>query len=360
MQLTQETVALYQQEAPELMDAVTFGEAEFIMRRDETTDYCVKFNNGLCSVHGKYGEKFLGDACHFFPRATRALGAKAVMTIAPSCPEAARLMLRMDAPFDRVQRPDPRAPFSMKQYLHDGMDDDAMLALHDAFIHAIDGYEVAAQGVITIAHVAGRLAMQPEASWAEAAGFYFKQAESAQAAADPSLADAVHIINALQGLMKAAGANTRPRLMAVLEAMADAIGASLDWERVRVIPSDDSAQRIEMMHEAWRGYYAQALSPTLKRYMQMQLSLNFFPFSGLGVRIDERALILAVRFATVQQALMSACMLQEDVPSEEDQVRIIQSLSRFMDHLATPEMSLAIYRELGWYREGRLRSLLCT
>ena len=67
MQLTAETVAKYKAEAPELMDAVSTGEAEFIMKRDPVTDTCVKFEGGWCGIHRDYGEAFLGDACQFSP-----------------------------------------------------------------------------------------------------------------------------------------------------------------------------------------------------------------------------------------------------------------------------------------------------
>jgi hypothetical protein len=39
-------------------------------------------------------------------------------------------------------------------------------------------------------------------------------------------------------------------------------------------------------------------------------------------------------------------------------VRIVQSLSRVLDHLADPELSLKIYEEPGWLREPRLRALM--
>ena len=51
MQLDPVRKKLYEKEAPELMDAVTSGEAELIMKRDPETDYCVKFDDGWCSIH---------------------------------------------------------------------------------------------------------------------------------------------------------------------------------------------------------------------------------------------------------------------------------------------------------------------
>jgi len=39
-------------------------------------------------------------------------------------------------------------------------------------------------------------------------------------------------------------------------------------------------------------------------------------------------------------------------------VRIIQSLSRLLDHLGDPAFSLKIYAETGWIKEARMRGLL--
>src|SRR5579885_2432723 len=72
MQLDAAMRARYASEAPELLEAVADdGAGGFIMKRDPQTDFCVKFENGLCGIQQKYGTAFLGDACHFYPRSTR-------------------------------------------------------------------------------------------------------------------------------------------------------------------------------------------------------------------------------------------------------------------------------------------------
>jgi len=45
----------------------------------------------------------LGDACHFFPRATRSIGERTIMSASMSCPEIARLMtLLSNTPLEYV------------------------------------------------------------------------------------------------------------------------------------------------------------------------------------------------------------------------------------------------------------------
>jgi len=359
MQLSAKTVEKYKAEAPELLDAVSTGEAEFIMKRDPVTDYCVKFDAGWCGVHAKYGAAFLGDACHFFPRATRAVGDTKVMTLAPSCPEATRLMLYGDAPFTLVAREDIRVPDSLKQYQPEALASDAVIALHQWFLDAVAAPgEPASKQLLRLRMACEGLSAQPVNSWPEAAAFYLKMADSRIPAAEVNPADALHVLNALQGLVGAAKATSRPRLMQVMEMMANAMAVTLEWETLQVIASEATATRLQDMARAWHGGYAKAYDSVLKRYLQSQLSLALFPFSGLGDTLDERVLIIAVRFATVQLALCSASVIAEDVLPHEDVVRIIQSLSRFMDHLADATFSLKIYHEVGWNRAARLRGLL--
>jgi len=64
MQLDEATLERYKQKAPELLDAVEPAEeTPWIMRKDKQTSYCVKYEGGLCGIHKKYGDDFLGDAC---------------------------------------------------------------------------------------------------------------------------------------------------------------------------------------------------------------------------------------------------------------------------------------------------------
>lgn len=67
---------------------------------------------------------------------------------------------------------------------------------------------------------------------------------------------------------------------------------------------------------------------------------------------------MGVRFATIRLALMCACKMHDGLIDEAQQVRIIQSIARVLDHLADPTLSLQIYEEPGWLREGRLRALV--
>jgi hypothetical protein len=108
----------------------------------------------------------------------------------------------------------------------------------------------------------------------------------------------------------------------------------------------------------WQKKAAAALDGTLKRWIAAQLSMASFPFAGFGGDVLERAIILAVRFATVKLALKAQVDENGVPPPPEKVVEVVQSIARFTDHLADPTFSIMAYNEVGWSKERRLRALV--
>ncbi|MAR56077.1 MAG: hypothetical protein CMM93_02745 [Rickettsiales bacterium] len=358
MQLTQETVNKYKSDAPELLEAVTSGEAAHIMKRDPNTDYCVKYDQGWCGIHAQYGTDFLGDACHFFPRVTRQLGEASLMTASLSCPEVARLTLLEADAFAIVESSIDRLPFSLKHYVPEGLTSEQTLAIHQACLAMVDDAPSAERALAWLRSVAESLPCIDLASWPMAVPFYLKQADSRLPNAEPKAEDPFNLVHALQGLISAAKTTARPRLEQTLQEMASALHIALDIQTRSFQTAPDSWQAWQIMEEYWELECAEAMAPILKRWLQAQLSVAFFPFAGLGESMVDRVTILGVRFATVKLALMAACRRQKQVIDSNEVIRIVQSLSRFLDHLADPTLSLQIYAETGWTREARLLSLI--
>lgn len=359
MQLDTATKAKYEIEAPELLSAVDTGEAEWIMRRDPNTDYCVKFEGGLCGIHKQYGTPFLGDACHFYPRVTRRLGDITLMTAALSCPEVARLSLFEDTiePFDALVV--DRVPFSLKDYLPDGLPAEHALVIHQQILRLALDQTLSPERILlrlyNISHSLARISLE---SWPTAIGFYWNQADTRLPEPFIKYEDPFNLLHALFGLMAAAKKTTRPGLEQCLREMEQALDVQLNRETLSIMTTANSLNAQQLMAGRWNREWAPALKPLLHRWIAMQLSIGLFPFAGFGGNMAERALIIAVRFATLKLALMSACSLQNQLPPEADILRIVQSLARFLDHLADPTLSLAIYKEAGWTDEARLRALL--
>jgi len=359
MQLTQETVARYKQDAPELMEAVATGEAEYIMRRDPETDYCVKFDKGWCGIHAKYGTDFLGDACHFFPRVTRRLGDAVTMTASLSCPEVARLTLMGETPFAFEDAVVQRLPYSLKDYKLEALSTEQALTTHRAFLDAASDMAATPERILLRIHSAAcSLEQVDAASWAEAATFYLKNADARLPSPETNPADPFNLLNALQGLIGAARKSNRPRLEETVRAMEQALAVTLDWERLSIQISEHSLPAYLAMEKNWHAQWRGHFDAILRRWIQAQLSVALYPFAGFGNTLGERAAIIGVRFATLKLALMSACQQKGEMISPEDTIRAVQSLARFLDHLADPTLSLNIYTETKWLQSSRLRALL--
>ncbi len=52
--------------------------------------------DALCSIHARYGEELLPDACATYPRVLGRIGTRVELIASPSCPEVARLVLLRD------------------------------------------------------------------------------------------------------------------------------------------------------------------------------------------------------------------------------------------------------------------------
>ena len=358
MQLDPATRERYVQKAPELLDAVDTGEAEFIMRRDPATDYCVKFDAGLCGIHKNYGTDFLGDACHFFPRITRKIGQGVVQTASMSCPEVARLMLCDERAFEQTPTHFERIPNTVKDYLSSVLTEEQTMQVHQAFMDAALAGDCTAQRAMSrIVSVAYSLERIDQQSWPLAAGFYLANADGRLPVPETSVNDPFNLLHALCGLVRAAKKTSRPRLDAVIGAIEELLACRIDAETGVLQITDASASRGGLLKELAKEQSAH-YDASLHRWLAGQLSVAFFPFSGFGGSLFERASIIAVRMATVRLALIAAHHQAKGLLSLDAQVDVIQPLSRFLDHLADPTLSVAVYHEAGWLRESRLRALL--
>lgn len=358
MQVDPATQQRYVERAPELMQSVTGEGDNAVMRRDSATDYCVKFDGGLCGIQKQYGTDFLGDACHFYPRVTREIGDAALVTATLSCPEIARLALLGDNPFTLVESRMERIPQSIHNYLPEHLNATQALSVHDAFLATALSENISPErAFMRIFMVAQSLEKLSPASWPEAVPFYLENAEARLQPADERDTDPFYLLQALCGLVAAAKKVGNERLMQTIGEMEKALHVTMRWETLAIASLPDSSHAAHMLAQEWQEKHAAHYAPILRRYLAAQLSLAFFPFAGFGDTLAERVSIIGVRFATIRLALMSAAHVHSRLGSV-DMIRVIQSLSRFMDHLADAEFSLKIYDETGWLQPRRMRALV--
>lgn len=201
------------------------------------------------------------------------------------------------------------------------------------------------------------LSLLDTSHWPGAAPMYLQLADGRIPKAEKLPQDPFNLLHALCGIVVATRKPMPDRLRETILQMERALKVKLDWQHAQMELSDDSAQAYEAIEKKWREVKS-LFDPVLRRYLAMQLSLSFFPFAGLGNTPPERITLIGVRLATIQLAIMCACGMSEAIPPQDNVVRIVQSLSRLLDHLGDAAFSLSIYEEAGWLQENRMGGLL--
>jgi len=353
MQLDDRTYAKYTGEL-ELENAVAYDSVDGeirVMKRDTKTDYCVKFTDGKCGIHAKFGEEFLGDACNFYPRVTRKLGDEIVMTATMSCPEIARLELFEDSANNQVKAEAIRLPINMRDYLPEGLTTEQAQKVHQVFLDACLE-EVSPEKIIARIYSASEsLKYIPQAEWADAAGFMLRMADGKLPEAIPDKADYYKLLQIFAGIIHATGKKHNERLIETLVEMERALGVSVDWETLEFRAS--IAGNLDWTIAQWRrnsGKY----DFILRKFIQSQLSFSSFPFAGIAKDISEKVRMLIFRFSITRLTLMS---LDADA-NEATIIRSIQSIARVLDHLGDATLTLNLFENSGWTTDGRIRGLI--
>lgn len=359
MQLDAPTYQKYQEKAPELLNAVAKEELGYIMRRDAKTDYCVKFQEGICGIHKEKGTEFLGNACHFYPRATRTLGDQHVMMAVPSCPEVVRLALMQEDGLAMEQAEYERLPHGLANILPDGFSaDDAHSVHHACLAKAADTSLSPEEAIMHINSVVHSLVRIDQATWKDAVPFYLKNAATRLSEPEAKPEDPFNLLHSACGLIIASRKTPSARLKQTFSHMEAMLDSRLDWQNITIETSENSVAQYAEASAFWGTHAQKAMEPVLRRWLQLQLMMAVFPFGGFGEALTDKVAILGVRYATIRLALMAEVWHAQGIPEECDTVRAIQSLSRILDHLADPSYSLAIYNETGWTQEKRLAGLL--
>ncbi|MEZ5690670.1 MAG: flagellin lysine-N-methylase [Rickettsiales bacterium] len=364
MQMNTQMFAKYKEEAPELVDCVeSDNDNSFIMRKDKATSYCVKFDNGKCSIHSEYGEKFLGDACYFYPRITRKAGDNVIMTATMSCPEIARIALFSDKPFSKNESSASRLPQEIRNILPDETSFSDFISVHNIFLEVMEEAASKSDKIFArINSVCRSLEKIDRKDWAGAASLYFRLADSSIPKSEENINDPFNLLHALCGLVVASKKSLPPRLKQTIYEMEKALSVKLDWENILINADESSLAAYNKLRDLWNSGVGDFYEPILKRWLAAQISAASFPFAGLGDKLSDKVTIIGFRLAMLKLALISAHHInigdKNNKLSEGDIIRIVQSLSRFLDHLAGPEFLLKICSETGWGRESRMLGLL--
>lgn len=318
-------LARYREQAPELLETVDLTQG--IMKRDALSQQCGQLCGGLCAIQNKHGPDFLGDSCHFYPRVVHAIGGRQLMVGSTSCPEMLRLILDESQPFLREEAVLERMPGIRREILPEGMMPDAMLAVMDGFMQMAE--EGAPEEIMT--RIIDAMCDGMDAGTAKPSG--------------------AHVVYYALALTEAfSDQPRRPPLDAVMQVMEQQLGCRFDRVQRTMDFTPDAASKLVQLQLRWNSM-REEMAPILRRWIQAQLAMTAFPFGGLsGLSDFERTALLVQRFVTMRLVLM--CHIGAD------HVRVMQVLSRFMDHLADAKLTQMMFRDLGWTSPAQLRQLI--
>lgn len=321
-----------------------------VMKRDPETDFCVKFTDGICSIHATKGEDYLGDACNFYPRVTRQIGEEKIMTGTLSCPEIARLMIFENDNEGYVSRETSRFPEALRDYGINELSTDNTLKAHQAFLDACKTDDLPKTILSRIYSASQSLEMLDKTGWHEAAPFMIKMADSKIPPAQNDRADNYKILQIFAGIIHATGKKKRERLLETIAFMQKACGVEVDWQTLVLNPTDPSA--LDHHVEKWRKNSNQ-FEDVMRKFLAAQISFTTFPFAGLGETLTDKTKMIIFRFALTRLALMGLGEF-----NEEKIALIIQSISRVMDHIADPVLTLKLMEDSGWVTDGKIHGLI--
>ncbi|MBN8530422.1 MAG: flagellin lysine-N-methylase [Alphaproteobacteria bacterium] len=354
MQIEPATEERYRKEAPDLLESVTGPAGQRHMKRNPDTDFCVRYEGGLCGIQKQHGEAFLGDACFFYPRILRRAGEMPLMSASLSCPEIARLALREGLlSYQDVPEP-PRMPQEMRSYAEPDMDGAAMMALHEALV-AWALARPAEEALLDFALFAEHWERDRSAAFTRDTIMTLR---SSAPKAEKLAVDAYRLAHCLSVLILASRRKAPPRLERIEQDILEELKVGVNPETFMIENKAQDFSAAQKLEAGWRAH-KEVMAPVMSRWLAAQVSASFFPFGGLGAGAYERAVLLALKFAIFRLGLMAHAGKTSEANVDEA-ARVAQGLSRFMDHLADPALSMALYKDAGWTQLSRLRGLLAS
>ncbi|MBM3617727.1 MAG: hypothetical protein FJX23_04200 [Alphaproteobacteria bacterium] len=325
----------------------------------DTNDKCVKLEGGLCGIQKKYGADYLSDTCYHYPRSFRQFGEHLVMHAALSCPEVARGALFGEDAFALTHQPAPaRPPKELYDFLLKGMDADEAIHINQMVLDAVlNPVHTPERHMARLLGLSETLEELEPMHWLSATHFYLNNPDKPLPAPVHHPDDPVNLFRALHRMLVSDRNQYQKRIYATLRDMEAALEIRVHWGDATVSDVSRAPAAWVRMQESW-AQHGKALAPLLHRWLAAEVTHMVFPFTGMSVSPKTRAAVLALHFATVRLALMAACHVKGGVIDEAQQLRIIQSISRTVDHTIEQTPFFRAYNQPDWHHENRLRALI--
>jgi hypothetical protein len=267
-------------------------------------------------------------------------------------------MLADDHPFILEQSTSTRLPYTVKDYAQAEFNNDQALIIHHHIIEYISNANFSASQILShLASLARSLDNIKKESWPEAIDFLLSTASSRLIPSHKNQNDIYNLINALIIILKSTKLNY-PRLNTILGSIENSLNIKIDQENLLIIKDSINSSGYEQLTKKINVEATADLEIIMKKYLQAQISNTLFPFSGIGVNLNQKILFIAIKFATIRLAILCHISSGGDLPEENILIQIIQAISRVYDHITDPKLLLIICQDFGWVSESRLLAVI--
>jgi hypothetical protein len=360
IQIDSKTNLLYKQTA-ELDNIIDNATIVPTLKKDPSSNYCTKLENGLCGVQNKYGEDYLSDACYFYPRIVRKFDTQVVVTASLSCPAVTSLMLEEDFSYELIKTSINRLPQEIKNYLPSNLNGSDALKIHKFFLKfATQENYNADQIMFGIYSMSKTLNFTSNKNWYEVIKLFDLKSLCNESIYDNDLTDLslVKLINSLVINASATKLNY-PRLKQVLGYIESAFNINIDWQDLSILMNNSKEQRYNFIRKTIAPDTCKQIDLILKKYIQAQISINLYPFyDSLAQNIFKRTSIIALKYATIKFALYCKAHLIEGNIADNIVVMIIQSISKIYDHVENYDLLWNCFEDSGLLEESVLASMI--
>jgi len=352
-----DTIELYKQEAPELLNILD-SEANNIAKLN-SEGHCVALTkNKTCSIHKQYGENFLANTCYFFPRSFIKINNRALGSASLSCPEIARLVLYSNDPFEVQENIEINRTISTQNPIaFPGMSDKAIYNIFSIFKNFILSNDYSNEEILTtLLSVTVSLNSIFHDHWEKAASFLFSTIKDR-----PLIPFAINPQDPFMVLfiLIFESQNKSKNFKDIVATISNALELNIEniGENSSLVFSATSIEKLQALKTKWQNSVAKALEPILKRYLQAMIINNFFPFRGMRPSIVESIIVIITKFLMTKLILM--CHIKEDnTLTEKDIIKVIQTVSKTLDHKLTCDTFVAQLHDSGLMMESRIIGLI--
>jgi hypothetical protein len=325
---------------PDLQDAFDdLPDGSSAMRCDQTSGLCLHNREGWCGIQEKYGEDFLSDTCHFYPRTYRQIGRQRYMGVSFSCPEAAYAALYGNAALERSPSPENRPVGILINRQLPGLPTETIYQLHLDVLHSLtaNGAQTVEAQMAALLRLGYAIDETDSKDWANLFPFYVSTSPPAAPAApmDEYLPDLLH---GLFCLAVSDRTQYRPRLYETFRDMEKAMQLRMHWTESTMEHTPHTPAACHAISVEWQSRYAAHYAPVMRKWLQVQVANNLYPFAGLGETRSEQARFLALHFAVMRLGLICATHRAGNVLEPFEVIRVMQPIARLFDHITDADV----------------------